>query len=352
MDKFAYIDRARAIAILMVVAVHTSQSVPNLSWPFAIATAYGQMGVQLFFVASALTLSLSWTRRTDGAASFYVRRFFRIAPLYYIGIVLYWIASVLKGQGFASEKQVLANVFLFHGFIPSANNNVVPGGWSIGTEVAFYAIFPLLFPASQYAVKRYGQRALLTLLIGAIVIDYAYLDIAARFGQPISNNSFAYFSIFNQLPVFIVGIAAFHLLNEGSLQRPSYLRDLFGFSIGTACGLYLLIAGTSVSYMVLPAVAAISFIFLLRLLSAPVFDRARWLGRVGQLSYSVYIFHFVFAWDVGGAIVSRMGESASPDLLFGCLFLASMAASLSVASLTERLIEKPGIALGARLLRR
>jgi peptidoglycan/LPS O-acetylase OafA/YrhL len=144
----------RGTAILMVIAVHTSLSVPGLPQFAKLLCAYGQMGVQLFFVASAYTLSRSHVARSaepHALANFYLRRFFRIAPLYYVAIALYlalYVASHDVGaavRGYYSARNVAANLFFLHGFVASANNHVVPGGWSIGTEVAFYAIFPALF---------------------------------------------------------------------------------------------------------------------------------------------------------------------------------------------------------------
>lgn len=90
--KYRYIDNARGLAILMVILVHTSQSV-QLEWGIiSILSGYGQMGVQLFFVASALTLCLSFHQRKDEPnpiLAFYIRRLFRIAPMYYLGLFGY-----------------------------------------------------------------------------------------------------------------------------------------------------------------------------------------------------------------------------------------------------------------------
>ena len=40
---------------------------------------------------------------------------------------------------------VLLNMVFLHALSPTAINNVVPGGWSIGVEMLFYMIAPLLF---------------------------------------------------------------------------------------------------------------------------------------------------------------------------------------------------------------
>lgn len=57
--KYDYIDIVRGVAILAVVLVHVGSILPELSpLPTALYT-YGNLGVQLFFVASALTLCMS-----------------------------------------------------------------------------------------------------------------------------------------------------------------------------------------------------------------------------------------------------------------------------------------------------
>ena len=89
LSKFEYIDLLRGLAILGVIAVHSQEQIPTLFQLTSSIFNYGQLGVQLFFVASALTLCLSMTERKEATpVNFYIRRFFRIAPLYYFGIVL------------------------------------------------------------------------------------------------------------------------------------------------------------------------------------------------------------------------------------------------------------------------
>lgn len=54
--KLKHIDALRGIAVLLVILVHTSQSIPGISLPLRYFSKYGQMGVQLFFIISAYTL--------------------------------------------------------------------------------------------------------------------------------------------------------------------------------------------------------------------------------------------------------------------------------------------------------
>ena len=169
--KFDWIDKLRGIAILMVVAVHVIDALPLGYKRGFVASVFefGQLGVQLFFVASAITLCLSTKGRAHDAQAlpaFFVRRYFRIAPMYYLGVVLYCLISCLRHwyvQGVYTPSPqysaigVFTNLVFIHGFTPASNNSLVPGGWSIGTEFAFYAIFPALFAALRAgSVALYG----------------------------------------------------------------------------------------------------------------------------------------------------------------------------------------------------
>jgi peptidoglycan/LPS O-acetylase OafA/YrhL len=100
-----FMDMMRGIAILMVLATHVAASIPGLSPGLAMFAKFGQTGVQMFFVASAYTLSLSWQRRVDEPhrlARFALRRWFRIAPMYFVGVALFAALHFALQAGAAS----------------------------------------------------------------------------------------------------------------------------------------------------------------------------------------------------------------------------------------------------------
>src|SRR5947209_15395493 len=90
--RIEFIDSLRGLAILGVLLVHAGQATAGLSSAMTKLTTAGQYGVQLFFVASAFTLFLSQDSRKNEShpiRNFFIRRFFRIAPLFYVGIGFY-----------------------------------------------------------------------------------------------------------------------------------------------------------------------------------------------------------------------------------------------------------------------
>ena len=75
------------------------------------------------------------------------------------------------------------------------------------------------------------------------------------------------------------------------------------------------------------------------------------VGRLGRLSYSLYISHFAIIHGL-----CRFFPSASPfgksDLNFAFGFLIVITTSTCAAWLLQALIEKPGIRLGLRIMGR
>jgi peptidoglycan/LPS O-acetylase OafA/YrhL len=342
-----WIDALRGLAILMVLANHVALVVPGLSAPVEMLARFGQTGVQLFFVASAYTLCLSWQQRradeAQPALRFLLRRLFRIAPLYGFGIVLFATLHLLQHGGTVADPynagNVLANVFFVHGFVPAAQNSIVPGGWSIGVEMAFYAAFPLCMALLS---RRPGAAAPLA----AAVVAQA-LALAWQHGS-VANNSFAYFHPLNHLPVFLIGIALFqwHHRPPQAGRWPGVAVALLGATalLATAA---LWRSGWPAAFAVVPTTAGLAFAALAhgasRLRRPPVA-----LCEIGRRSFAIYVVHVLFAWHalrLLGATFELRGDAA-----FALALLAVTELSFVTAGLLTRWVEGPGIALGRRLL--
>ena len=206
-------DFLRGLAILGVIAVHTSPR-SGISIVDFVAD-FGRFGVQLFFLISACTMCHMWKLR-EGESSpvrnFYIRRFFRIVPLFWLAIPLYLLVNATnkthsepKNIG---ELEVFLTATFLHGFWPTSINSVVPGGWSIAVEMTFYALFPALF----FKVK---ERAVFYLLLAIIIWSFnifIFRDLVSSFFANSHNTieatavkEFLFFNFINQAPVFLLG---------------------------------------------------------------------------------------------------------------------------------------------------
>jgi exopolysaccharide production protein ExoZ len=344
--RFEYIDALRGYAILGVIAVHSSQLFPGLERPIRDVADQGARGVQLFFVVSALTLMASWQSRDDGALAFYIRRAFRIAPMFWIAIAYYTIS----GRVVTTWQSILASVMLLHGFHPATISDIVPGGWSIADEAIFYATFPFL----AWALRSW-QVTVCTLLGSIALIVACSLTLA-------SHSDFWGASFPFQFPAFLVGILVFHLLQTFSGRLPDA-----ALQVGLFCGIAFVGLAPVLAYSLAPHLhwtinfvlfgfPTISYSLSFGLIA---FCFAEGAGRaltgavirhVGKVSYSAYFWHFAVLELIGRVINSSGATLAGLGWVYFLLtFAAAAAVSIAGATITFRLIEQPMTKIGHRL---
>jgi exopolysaccharide production protein ExoZ len=343
--RYAYIDALRGYAILLVIAVHASQYFSDLSpGVFALANQ-GARGVQLFFVASAMTLLMSWNARGDGAKAFYIRRFFRIAPMFYISLPIFLILQGFGPTIYAPDgiglRHVLMAATFTHGFMPDTITSVVPGSWLIADEMIFYAVFPLLM-----AIRvSFARAVFLTLAatIVCVVIEYRANAGLARIDDPAWRAVWAdFFSLWivNQFPCFLFGLLAARWLEEGGTVRfPAVL--VIGASVTAVVVALYPLQIRIVRDISLPVqYGALFAIFALGLShwrpKALVNPVICWIGKV---SYSGYLVHL--------AIINGLLPVPRENYLETFVCLSAM--TIAISSLTFIFIEQPMNRIGHRL---
>ena len=343
MKKYAFIDGLRGVAILSVIAIHISMVTSPATGYSAIAR-FGKYGVQLFFVLSAFTLCHSLARTSTPSIpalqAYWIKRWFRIAPLYYLAIPIYFI--FLKLNPHATNwilledfqlKNITANLLFVHGFIASANNSIVPGGWSIGCEFAFYAVFPFLFWYLFTPIR----------LIGCALASYGLLAFVMwlrwRMGRELrwEGNTFLHFFIGNQMICFLFGMAVYKW------------RQIASFRIFLTVALFPALIGLYYlhlvrwSWLLSPFLVAIVWSSLVCF----CFDRSlpNWLQSIGRHSFAMYILHFMFIW--WSARLPVLNTELQPWILYPCLVLVVW----GISAIVHRYIEQPGIDQGHRVAR-
>src|SRR5512133_787814 len=131
--KYDFIDALRGLAILGVILLHTSQIIPPDSKLLKLFGDNGAQGVQLFFITSALTLFLSMGSRSHQEAAptrnFFIRRFFRIAPMYYLALAFFFLLDGLSARYWAPHGipwwYPVMTIFFLNGYHPVMINSVV-----------------------------------------------------------------------------------------------------------------------------------------------------------------------------------------------------------------------------------
>lgn len=362
-QKFVSIDIMRGIAILMVILVHTAQGINGLTILKNIS-AYGQMGVQLFFIASAFTLcySLDVGRSKEPLLNFYIRRYFRIAPGYYVGIIIYLLidtiykyvntTSVLGGN--YNPINILVNMLFLHGIFPPANNNVVPGGWSIGTEMLFYLIFPALFGIYRFLNKKiqYSYIAVPFIVLSLSLLAQGVFYFLTGRSSYFLNNGFVYYSILSQLPVFCLGVSTYFAFKEGLLKKISLRVSLFIFISLSIVSAYLMVRGTEIFVLIntlTPFISGLSFVFLFVVLQYGKNVQSAFLEKIGVLSYSCYLLHFIFAVALTRLLLDNLSFFQA-DVTLIIFYLLSVGLTYFSAKAFHVYIEQNGIRLGKRII--
>jgi peptidoglycan/LPS O-acetylase OafA/YrhL len=318
---------------------------------------FGQMGVQLFFVLSALSLCISMERliqKKDRFLVFYIKRYFRIAPLYYLGIIMYFLISFFDNffsnrHVFESGSQytlnnILYNVFFMHGFVPEANNNIVPGGWSIGTEMAFYILFPFLFILLKRI--RFYWSIFWMVLISLVCFSFV------SFFKESYNLWFLYYNLINMLPVFILAIFYYMYLNKFNIQfliKQNYV-SLFVSIISLIMSYFNFTYYHSLTLT--PFLCGLTFVIWIDLFKHFAAFNHTILVKIGQLSYSMYIFHFIFAHEFSQAIFLVSKNYLNPQIIYLICFVFTLVITFFIALISEKLIEAKGVKYGAILIRK
>ena len=351
--ELGHLDALRGIAILGVVLVHSALAVlppgqrSGAMWDFLF---FGQRGVQLFFLVSAFTLFLSLQHRKQElhpTRNFFIRRFFRIAPLLYVALGLtYWLLRPAAGP----PLDMLLSACFLNGFFWRSMLHGAAGGWSIANEAIFYALLPLLHRWIT------SLRASLYALFLAVPVCLVSLHMGAHFSQNLAlKEYFMFFGFAAEFPVFLLGVVVFFIWQEfglsqdGNVEKRRLLSAFVLFSVVLAFFAELpsdnpkLWPGSMLCASLLLALCLYSWRVLVN--RATIY--------LGKISYSIYLLHFFVVnhtpqWiaDLGGAsLLSRY-----PAVSISFVFLLTLAVICPVATLSWLWIEEPGIRLGRRLI--
>jgi peptidoglycan/LPS O-acetylase OafA/YrhL len=158
--RFPELDGLRGIAILMVLLEHyvaesTYGPKGSLSFMLSRVSRLGWTGVDLFFVLSGFLIGgilFDFRNSPNYMKTFYMRRVYRILPIYYLWLALYvivglvgsmWIAPYHPGA-FAMSVPIAVYVLFFQNFIfppiSRFGTYFVGPTWSLAVEEQFYLV--------------------------------------------------------------------------------------------------------------------------------------------------------------------------------------------------------------------
>lgn len=251
---------------------------------------------------------------------FYLDRGLRLFPQYLVvaALTLAWFATTGRHTAFlqhapqwqdlvANLTVVPLNYFMYNG---TDRFTLIPPAWSLGAEIQFYLLIPLLL--------------LFRLRTAAFLVGLAVFG-AAAWGY-LHTDTFGYRLLPGVLVFFLLGSALYDARNTGT-QR--------GTVIVTAGGLAAIVFGFALSHFgrlmspynpetLFGLVIGLPLLYWLGKLPQHTLD-----NRLGDLSYGVFLNHFLIQWAFAG-------QPAGAVEMTGYLV-----ASIVLSALTQRLVERP-----------
>jgi len=321
-----------------------------------------KLAVDVFMLLSGFLMVFQHGKAT--ALEFYAKRFFRIVPAYYAALLLACLISVdfIKGYGELSDMlgwprdgpysaytvtydftNIALHASFLSGLFPKyADASLLPD-WSLSLEMQYYAIFPLL----MFALMRGGKIAVTAAIIAMCIA------FTAMFKPSYVEPSVLFF----KLPVFLAGMFLCMSVSNGGARRTEYLA-LAALALCTQFKFY----GPGV-WRLLAFMGLIAWLSWCPLQEGPLVARARrfflkaldnrFTKTGADLSYSIYLFHGFFIALIGSALFRNAEFSAlNPHIRTSIALVLIIAPTILAAAAVRLLIEKPGIELGRRLLRK
>lgn len=312
----------------------------------------GTSALITFFVISGYVLSISLDRSETtfrNVLIFYMRRIYRIFPAHIVWmfialgmlLVFYTPGQIPTADGWFNDMNSgPMNIMIFVLNLALVITSLIPGEWTLTLELLVYLIYPLMYVIN----RRGGVPGNLLLLVLLLACSYMYGEIR----------------LLHYLVAFYFGLAA----------PPLYKRFIERISDRTGT----ILLWTSIFLLLVFPIMTIKLKFatlIVQLLTGGFIifsciymkrDRALFrfldgtrIQRMGQISYSFYISHFLINYWVAYFLFRLVGPQTAGELRF--LFMAAVAAiSITIAhkvsSISYEKIEAPTMRYSSELSKR
>ena len=283
----ASLDGLRGLAASAVVISHITEIYP--AFPMPVAHEIGGNAVALFFALSGFLMTVLYASRPfdlHEVSSFIVNRFARIYPVYLAAVLFVTVLSFIPAVGY--YQPITNPTQIFRHVAMMGSTGVF---WSIPPEIQFYLAFPLIWMCMSQPAR---FQTVILLLLGML----ALLALTGFPGPGIL--------LLSKLHFFLAGVVAGHFHRQSTHGAPGAVHGALalGLTVMLLCYQTLFPQFVSATWG-LPTALAVMLIMLTTArehrLSAAVFA-SRPLRFLGDISFSVYLFHVPVMFLVGEAL--------------------------------------------------
>jgi len=234
-------------------------------------------------------------------------------------------------------------LFVFN-LVPDLSQGIVWASWTIGVEMIFYAMLPVLLAMAP------NRTSAFCLALAAVVVSvFARMHLQQAKDLPAIYAHLAFVSNFG---IFCMGILAYRLYSHSGNR----VRDLR--LVMAACVVVTIAVFGPFRTQVFPGRAdIILWVLAFGLLTIwqamrPSFLLSNSFAQfLGERSYSIYLLHPFIIHSLRDTYASIYGKIELPGVSFLICAALSIIIVVICADVTYRLIEVPGIRLGGCLSR-
>ena len=335
------VELLRGIAAMLVVTAHY---VGLTGWQPGLAS-FAFTGVDLFFVLSGFVFAPQLFGKKVSMAGHFVRRFFRLYPLYVVALIAYAFGRYLQDQ---STDHLVKHLLFAHTWqTREVAFHYNPAFWSLPPEVEYYLALPLL------ALLCSGIASVLALAAVALGLHVALAWLSPMDPAATGLIWVLLFHLPALLIEFMLGSLAWWAVRRG--PGPAWrVAWLVAGLIGWFClaNLFMSLSAAGGEAAVLSRdilrgnvglLAALAFALLVAAWVGWVRQPPAWLHAtalaMGNLSYGVYLFHNALpAW-------LAPWRAGLPGWAFAALCLG---ATVLLSQVLHMVWEKPWRAFGRR----
>ncbi len=379
--RLPVLDGLRGLAILLVMQYHFWGLVPGivgrksprvLDVQLLRLFGAGWMGVDLFFVLSGFLITgILYDARRSGTyfTSFYVRRFLRLFPIYYLFLaIVLFVLPAIPSLARPLQSEQLAKVQAFYWTYTvniadslkrfSAEMPLVHSQfWSLAVEEQFY----LVWPAAVLLLAR--RRRLMVFCCVLVVVAFVLRCVlSGTDGLGIFTDGADYILTPCRIDTLAIGGFIALALRGGTatVDRLTHVAPFVGATaLVVLAGVYL----THERFLPIDppvrtvGLSALAFLFGALLLLAVTSGTERILHRAlanpvlrtfGKYSYALYIFHLAVAF----VLLTHLGNHRWTQPVAGSYVVTNVifstlatAVSLALAGLSWYFVEKPILGL-------
>ncbi len=370
-QRFGYIDAQRGLAALLVIWLHTTEAfkqlpippVGDLLYAFSAAIDTGRVGVILFFAISGFVIpsslrAVGGQTKSDALRVFLIGRVFRLYPAYWFSVAGAALLGLFLMTPF-SPQTVLLNLTMIQSVFGAPD--VLGLYWTLRLELIFYIACMLLFTLGVLQQPRGLVVGMFASPIIFVVLARCVHLLNPNWLNPTSAGPFLNYLTEYALFISIMFWGALFRCWHDRAQAdgtPPFSRAILVVLILFPLAVCTLPVLNCIFYTHLPsALASKISVFmppvsvglgLFILLSTKIQINSRFTTWLGEISYSMYLFHPIVFYT----LFVLLRDNRLPWLANAHLWvylLLSVLGSIALSALIYYAIEKPMIRWGRKL---